>query len=1056
MKTMQKQKAIFQESDNLFSLAFENANVGMCLLNLQGSFLRVNNQMCKIFGYCNAEIENMSIDEIAYHDSLDISSAFIECAKRSGVTQTVFESSYIHKDGSVIFAQVSASLVKNPDGEPIFFIFHMVDITDRKQADNRLQESDEKLRALYELSPLGIALTDIHGHFVDFNDSFSRICGYTKDELKGIDYWTVTPRKYEADEARQLESLSKTGRYGPYEKEYVRKDGTLVPVCLNGVILKASNGQDFIWSIVEDISERKAMENNLCMASTAIDKSKNSFFWIGSRGNVKLANDFACQSLGYAKDELIGMYVWDFDPDFGQEAQYQFFNDIKQNGMSIFESRHRRKDGTIFPVEVAANYFSLGNEGLVFCSVQDITNRKQVEQRLLLTEFAIDQSSVEVFQVDSDGRILYANLEACRSLGYSATELQTMTISDIDPLYQEEEWRRHWRSLRNLKSLSFETMHKRKDGSIFPIEVSANFIAYGDIEFNFAFVRDISERKLVEKEIQLAATTFESQEAIIITDAEETILRVNQAFTRITGFTSEEVVGNKPSMFKSGRHDEYFYQMMHDKLKADGFWQGEVWDKHRDSQIYPKFLSISAVTDVSGSISHYVGSFLDLSERKESEEKIYNLAFYDGLSKLPNRRLMINRLDHALAASARNGQYGALLYLDIDNFKHLNDIKGHHYGDLLITEIAGRLSACLREDDIAARFGGDEFIVMLENIGETPDLTASHAKVACDKLVAALDVPFVLDGYEYHASVSIGITLFHGRESNREALLTQAEMAMYEAKKAGRNTQRFFDPVMQQSLDARVALESALFKALPNNEFRLFYQLQVDDQARPVGVEALIRWMHPEHGLVPPMRFISLAEENRLIVPIGLWVLETACTQLKAWEKMDIAKDLSIAINISALHFQQDNFVEEIWTVTCRHGVAPCKLKLELTESIVLEDMQDAIVKMERLKALGFSLSMDDFGTGYSSLSYLRRLPFNQLKMDRSFIMHALENLNDSFLIQMVTSMAEQFGMDVIAEGVETGEQHQHLLQLGCKAFQGYFFGKPMPIEELEANLLPR
>jgi diguanylate cyclase (GGDEF)-like protein len=486
----------------------------------------------------------------------------------------------------------------------------------------------------------------------------------------------------------------------------------------------------------------------------------------------------------------------------------------------------------------------------------------------------------------------------------------------------------------------------------------------------------------------------------------------------------------------------------------DRFWQGEVWDKHKDGHIYPKMLSISAVTDASGSVSHYVGSFQDISERKESEEKIYNLAFYDALSQLPNRRLMIDRLDHALAASARNGQYGALLYLDIDNFKHLNDTKGHRYGDLLVKQVAERLSTYLREDDIVARFGGDEFIVMLENLGENPDLTVAHVKSACDKLVATLNTPFILEGYEYQTSASIGMTIFHGRESARETLLTQADMAMYEAKKAGRNTQRFFDPVMQKTLDARVELESALFKAIPNNEFRLFYQLQVDDLARPVGVEALIRWIHPVRGLVLPMQFIPLAEENRLIVPIGKWVLETACAQLKKWEIADITKRLSIAINISALHFQQDNFVEEIATVTRRYGISPSKLKLELTESVVLGDMQDAIVKMEQLRALGFILSMDDFGTGYSSLSYLRRLPFNQLKMDRSFIMHALENKNDSFLIQMVTSMAEQFGMDVIAEGVETEEQQQHLISLGCKAFQGYFFGKPMPAEDLEISFL--
>lgn len=841
-----------------------------------------------------------------------------------------------------------------------------------------------------------------------------------------------------------------------YEETLTDHEGKKILLRASKIPLRDTTNEVIgVMAIYEDISERKEMENNLYMASSAIKESRNSFFWIGPAGDVKYANDFACQNLGYARNELIGMHVWDFDPDFKPENQGPFWQDIKRDGMYVLESRHRRKDGTIFPVEIASNFIASDNEELVFCSVRDITDRKQAEQRLRLTQFAIDHTSVEVYQLDADGRILYVNQQACRSLGYSAEELQAMTISDIDPFYQDEVWRAHWQSLRNLKSLSFESMHKRKDGTVFPVEISANYVKYGDREYNFAFTHDITERKHAEEEVRLAATTFESQEGIIITDAEETILRVNQAFTTITGYTAEEVVGHKPSMLKSGRHDADFYWRMHDALKANGVWQGEIWDRHKDGHIYPKSLTISAVKNASGNVSHYVSGFTDISERKAAEEEIYNLAFYDTLTKLPNRRLLNDRLEQSLTASKRSGQYGALLYLDLDNFKHLNDTKGHHYGDFLLFEVASRLKACVREEDTVARLGGDEFVVILDNLDDNADGTVMHAKLVSDKILAALNAPYALDGYVHHASASIGITLFHWSESRREELLTQADMAMYEAKKAGRNTQRFFDPVMQQTLDARVTLEAALRQALPNQEFKLFYQLQVDDQTHPVGVEALIRWMHPERGLVPPVQFIPLAEEIRLIVPIGQWVLETACAQLKAWEKVDVAKDLTIAINISALHFQQDNFVDEVHAVASSYGISSGKLKLELTEGVVLEDMKDAIAKIERLQALGFILSMDDFGTGYSSLSYLRRLPFNQLKIDRSFIMHALENPNDAFIITMVTAMGERFGMDVIAEGVETSQQHQHLLSLGCKAFQGYFFGRPMPIEELEASLTP-
>ncbi|MDI1308837.1 MAG: PAS domain S-box protein [Methylotenera sp.] len=1054
MKVTQNNGKTFQEYANLFDDIFENANIGTCLINMQGRIEKVNNCLCQVLGYCHSEMIHLSFDEITSHHSVNTKLEFIQRITTPNATQSSFEDTYIHKNGNMVFMEVFSSPIKNLNEQQPYFIVHMVDITERRNINNKLLECEEQLRTLYEHSPLGIALTDIHGNIVDANSAFSLICGYSKEELKTLSYKTLTPKSYEVNDIAQLESVKKTGKYGSYEKEYIRKDGALVPVLLNGVMLTDSKGNGYIWSFIKDIAEQRAMQKNLLLAITAIEKSKYAFFWIGSSGNVRLANDFASHSLGYAKDELLGKYIWDFDPDQTQETIAPIFDYIKQNELAIFESRHRRKDGSIFPVEVTANYFTFETEELVFCSVQDITLRKQTEKNLLLTQFAIDQSSVAVYQLDAEGRVLYANEVACRNLGYSAEELRMLGVSDIDILYNKDEWPKHWRILRNLKSLSFETVQKRKDGSTFSAEVSANYIAYEGMEYNFAFVRDISERKLVEKEIQLAATTFDSQEAIIVTDAEGNILRINKAFTKITGFTAEEAVGNKPSMFSSGYHDESFYQVMYEKLESEGFWQGEVWDKHKDNQIYPKLLSISAVSDATGNVSHYVGSFLDISERKKSEEEIYNLAFYDSLSKLPNRRLMIDRLDHALVASARNSQYGALLYLDIDHFKHLNDTKGHHYGDLLVIQIAERLKACLRESDTVARFGGDEFIIMLENISDKADLTALSIQKVCDKIVLAFNSPFLLEGFEYYTSASIGMTMFHGRESNRKALLTQADMAMYEAKKAGRNTQRFFDPAMQLALDARVALEHSLLKALPNNEFRLFYQLQVDSNAHPVGVEALIRWIHPERGLVYPMEFIPLAEEIRLIVAIEKWVLETACAQLKVWETTDIASGLSIAINISAYHFQQSTFVDDVRTITYRYGVSPNKLKLELTESIVIGDMQDAIAKMEQLKALGFILSMDDFGTGYSSLSYLRRLPFNQLKMDRSFIINALESTKDSFLIQMVTTMAAQFDMDVIAEGVETKEQQQHLIKLGCKAFQGYFFGKPMPVEALEAELM--
>lgn len=441
--------------------------------------------------------------------------------------------------------------------------------------------------------------------------------------------------------------------------------------------------------------------------------------------------------------------------------------------------------------------------------------------------------------------------------------------------------------------------------------------------------------------------------------------------------------------------------------------------------------------------------------QRESEKTIRDLAFYDPLTQLPNRRLLMDRLEHALLSSARSKNYGALLYLDMDNFKNLNDSKGHHYGDILLRHVAAQLKSCVREEDTVARLGGDEFVVMLEDLDRDADHAAIQAKVIGDKIVATLNQPCLLDNYEHYTSCSIGVALFH-EDSQLDQLLTQADTSMYEAKKAGRNTLRFFDPAMQKTLAGRVDMENALRQAISKLQFQLFYQIQVDTQGHPLGVEALIRWHHPVKGMIQPADFIPLAEETNLIELIGQWVLETACAQIKAWQACPLHQQLTVAINVSAYQFKHPNFVDTIQKTVERIGIEPAKLKLELTESMVLINVEDAIAKMKQLRGLGYYLSLDDFGTGYSSLSYLKRLPFNQIKIDRSFIVSATFDSNDAFLVQAVISIGRKFGMDVVAEGVETLEQFKLLETLGCKAFQGYLFGKPMPGEELESFSLNR
>ncbi|MDO8310725.1 MAG: EAL domain-containing protein, partial [Sideroxyarcus sp.] len=404
-------------------------------------------------------------------------------------------------------------------------------------------------------------------------------------------------------------------------------------------------------------------------------------------------------------------------------------------------------------------------------------------------------------------------------------------------------------------------------------------------------------------------------------------------------------------------------------------------------------------------------------------------------------------------SSARSGRNGALLFIDLDNFKTINDTLGHNMGDLLLQQVAQRLIACVREGDTVARLGGDEFVVMLEYLSEQAIEAAEQTEAIGEKILTALNQSYLLVTHEYHSTPSIGITLFSNHGQSQEELLKQADIAMYQSKKAGRNTLRFFDPQMQDSVNAHAALENELRKALARQQFRLYYQVQVDGRGKATGAEVLLRWEHPERGFVFPDQFIPLAEETGLIVPIGLWVLQTACAQLNAWQHDALTRDLTLAVNVSAKQFRQADFVAQVQRVLLESGAKPSHLKLELTESTVLENVQDTIAKMREIKLLGVSFSMDDFGTGYSSLQYLKRLPLDQIKIDRSFVLDITSDPNDAAIVQAIIAMTEALGLNVIAEGVETEAQRDLLDKHGCHAFQGYLYSKPVPLEQFVALL---
>lgn len=556
-------------------------------------------------------------------------------------------------------------------------------------------------------------------------------------------------------------------------------------------------------------------------------------------------------------------------------------------------------------------------------------------------------------------------------------------------------------------------------------------------------------RQRDEEQLRIAAAAFESQEGIFVTDANNTILRVNRAFSRITGYSEAEAVGQTPHLLSSGKHPLGFYHDMWRQLQSNSFWNGEIWNRRKNGDIYPEWLTITAVKDEQGHASHYVATLTDITLRKQAEDEIHNLAFYDPLTGLPNRRLLLERLQQTVDSAGRSGNEGALLFIDLDNFKTLNDTLGHDMGDLLLQEVSLRLNRCVREEDTVARLGGDEFVVLLPNLSNIRDEAVILAQRMGERIRQALNAPYDLTGRDYHSTPSIGIAMFADGQHDGNELMKHADLALYSAKAAGRNTVHFFDPQMQRMFSERASLEAALRQAIAKEQLQLLYQPQLDHTGRVYGAEVLLRWQHPSMGLLTPERFMLLAEETGLIIPIGQWVLEQSCQQLQQFSLLPAMTDISLSVNVSAKQLRQPDFTRQVQAALAATGAPPQQLVLELTESGLLDDIETSRGKMLSLRQLGVRFSLDNFGTGYSSLINLKKLPLDQLKIDQSFVRGAIHDQNDAAVVCSVIALGRILNLDVLAVGVETEEQLNILDQHGCRSFQGCLFSHPLPQSEL-------
>lgn len=846
--------------------------------------------------------------------------------------------------------------------------------------------------------------------------------------------------------------------------------------------------------IVIDVSERvlaeQVAERERIRLQTILRMASDGIHILDGKGYLLEASQAFWSMLGDGNAVKTPLHVSDWDAHFShKEIEDLLARLLASDAPLTFETCHQRQDGTLIDVEVAACAIHVDGQTLIYASSRDITERKRnaleleahrhhleelvaaktSELRIANQVLATQTSEVaDLYNhapcgyhcLDQDGRFVSINDTELAWLGYSRDEvLGKLRYTDVIAPHSVAHFTKNFQHLQqvgHVEDLEYDLL--RKDGSLLPVLFNAT--AVYDAQGNFLQSRttlfDITERKRVAEQLCIAAVAFQSRDGMLVTDSHGVILQVNQAFTEMAGYSAEEVVGHTPAMLHSGVHDADYYRNIWEAARSEGRWQGNIWNRRKDGDVYLKWLSISAVRDAAGAITHYVGEYAEVSEPREAERKILELAFYDPLTGLPNRRLLHDRLYQTLAGSSRNAQYSALLLLDLDHFKTLNDTRGHDVGDQLLIEVGRRLRANLREADTAARLGGDEFVVLLGNLGDRDIFAAEGAEAIADKLRCLLAAPFLLQGTPCHITVSIGITLLHDASESPESLLKQADLALYQAKDAGRNVGRFYTPALLAAVETRADMEAGLRRALAEDELVLYYQPQVNSDGQLIGVEALLRWLPPGKPMIPPTEFIPIAEHSGLILPIGNWVLTAACRQIAAWSASPATRDLRVAVNISAHQFRQPDFIAYVQAALQESGADPRRLKLELTESSVVDDMDNVIHIMHTLQAQGIGFSMDDFGTGYSSLANLKRLPIEQLKIDQSFVRDIPGDADDCAIARAVIALGQSLHLNVIAEGVETLAQRDFLASHGCRAYQGYLYGRPMPAAALTDLAQPR
>ncbi len=763
-------------------------------------------------------------------------------------------------------------------------------------------------------------------------------------------------------------------------------------------------------------------------------------------GSIIDANYAAASYYGYSRKKLRKMRISEINT-LSEEEVTQEMERAREQKNDYFIFRHRLASGEVRDVEVHSGPVEVGGRTLLYSIIHDVTARMRSERALRESEerysTIITTAGEGYWLLDlATYHILDVNDALCQMLGYSRKELIGCKPTEFIDEENASLFCKQVEQRIAQKQRSYEVVMKHKDGHDVIVRINATNMPHGEegVVQSFAFITDITEWKRSEEQLRIAATFFETtSEAIIVTNADNHIIAINPAFSRITGYSEEDVLGEDPKILSSGRNDKAFYQEMWQSLLHQGSWQGEIWNRRKNGEIYPEWLSIVVIHGDEDAKKQYMAVFSDITQRKKDEEKIWRQANYDALTGLPNRNLFKDRLEQAMNAAQREYSSLALLFIDLDRFKSINDTLGHAIGDKLLQEAAARLTNTVRNTDTVARLGGDEFTVLLYDINSNSEID----RIA-EKLLHKLSEPYSLEGREAFVSGSIGVTLYPGDANSIEQLLSNADAAMYTAKSAGRNVFRYFTQAMNEAAQRRLMLETDLRRAMQNNELSLHYQPVHNIKGKVIGAEALLRWTHPELGAISPEEFVPLAEEIGIIIPIERWVLLQACKDTVEFQK-SVRRKFYIAINISSLQCRNEQCHIMLQEALAETQIAPESITLEITERVMMESTETVMAILNEVKSMGVMLAVDDFGTGYSSLSYLKQFPIDVLKIDRAFISELPGDKDDVALVEAIVAMAHSLNLEVVAEGVETQEQYVFLQGLGCDQLQGFHFSEALP-----------